>query len=106
MIAIVLLICLPEESLRFCRSCDAALGWACRWPQGPATGVAWGVPQLWRAVAAAVAGCWPRLWAGQGAGLRSQRRLRQASPMDVQVLLTHHHREAMANAAERGFWMP
>jgi hypothetical protein len=26
--------------------------------------------------------------------------------MDVQVLLTHHHREAMANAAERGFWMP
>lgn len=27
-------------------------------------------------------------------------------PMDVQVLFTHHHREAMANAAERGFWMP
>ena len=26
--------------------------------------------------------------------------------MAVQVLLTHHHREAMANAVERGFWMP
>lgn len=26
--------------------------------------------------------------------------------MNTQVLLTHHHREAMANAAARGFWMP
>ena len=26
--------------------------------------------------------------------------------MTTKVLLTHHHREAMENAAERGFWMP
>jgi len=26
--------------------------------------------------------------------------------MTTKVLLTHHHRQAMANAAERGFWMP
>lgn len=26
--------------------------------------------------------------------------------MSTTVLLTHHHREAMVNAAERGFWMP
>jgi len=26
--------------------------------------------------------------------------------MTTKVLLTHHHREAMENAADRGFWMP
>ena len=26
--------------------------------------------------------------------------------MNTQVLLTHHHRDAMENAAARGFWMP
>lgn len=26
--------------------------------------------------------------------------------MTTQVLLTHHHRDAMENAADRGFWMP
>lgn len=26
--------------------------------------------------------------------------------MSTQVLLTHHHRDAMENAAARGFWMP
>ncbi len=26
--------------------------------------------------------------------------------MTTQVLLTHHHREAMENASARGFWMP
>ena len=26
--------------------------------------------------------------------------------MSTKVLLTHHHREAMENASDRGFWMP
>ncbi len=26
--------------------------------------------------------------------------------MTTKVLLTHHHRDAMENAADRGFWMP
>ena len=26
--------------------------------------------------------------------------------MTTKVLLTHHHRDAIANAADRGFWMP
>ena len=26
--------------------------------------------------------------------------------MTTKVLLTHHHRDALENAAERGFWMP
>ena len=26
--------------------------------------------------------------------------------MTTQVLITHHHRDAMENAADRGFWMP
>ena len=26
--------------------------------------------------------------------------------MTTKVLLTHHHHQALANAAERGFWMP
>ena len=26
--------------------------------------------------------------------------------MTTKVLLTHHHREALENAADRGFWMP
>ncbi|MCT0225594.1 hypothetical protein [Synechococcus sp. CS-1328] len=26
--------------------------------------------------------------------------------MSTQLLLTHHHREAMTNACDRGFWMP
>ena len=26
--------------------------------------------------------------------------------MTTKVLLTHHHRDAIENAADRGFWMP
>ena len=26
--------------------------------------------------------------------------------MTTKVLLTHHHRDALENAADRGFWMP
>lgn len=55
-------------------------------------------PRLRQVLASAVGGGRPCTGATTGRD--------PSDPMSHDLLLTHHHRHAMANACERGFWMP
>ena len=56
------------------------------------------MPHLWAADATAVGGA--------NRGLTARTRAVPFVVMATKVLLTHHHRDAIENAAVRGFWMP